>query len=165
MVNQKLYCGSTAMAYNMDMFKKSIIGRILSFISYLILIILSWLLFTKVFFVSDMKLSYYKAYTDLSVDNNKVKLVDQDQLAFKISIFADEKLYSGDDIRDVFDISFLHTTKNQENGFPVYSSKQLNFDKWSKNDFKDHHVEYTRIQKNHFEYWFNLTNTTMVGEF
>ena len=139
MVLKKPFFWSSTISYNMNMFKKSIIGRIISISYTLVLATISLLLLIKVFKGSEKYLSYHKSYTDLSIDDTRVNLGDENQLALKIVISGTGILYSGDDIREALNITFLQSTRFSENGHSKYNNTKLRFDKWSEFDFKNHH--------------------------
>ena len=78
---------------------------------------------------SEVQWNHNNIYTNLWDDNTKVTIEESDQIAFKISIRVNRHLYTGDDIRDIVDINFLHLSKYyRDNGILDYEEKPLEFD-------------------------------------
>ena len=164
MGKSKSYTWLMAINHNMHVFHQSIIGRILSISTILIITAISWVLLLKFLVRSDKDLRYYREFTDLSIGETKVNFINEDQLAFKIVIRASNDIYSGDDIRDIFNITFLESSRYIEKGYPKYNYTDLSFDKWSEFDFKDESQIEIPSLLNKFEYWFNITNGTVAGD-
>ena len=101
-------------------------------------------------------------YKNLWNDTTLVPLTDSDKLALKVSIVSSDIVYSGDDIRDVLNISFYHTSRSYQNGYPKIKTENLKFDFWSEYDFIDYKEQ--RLENNTYDYCFNLTNTQIGGD-
>jgi len=113
---------------------------------------------------TDMQWNHNTIYTNLWHDNSKVKLVDEDKLAIQIRISWDIEFFNGDDIRDLFDISFqLSSRYYDEDENPLYKRSDLNFDLWSEYDFKDYKTRHIKPRENEFNYCFNLTGVEISG--
>ena len=90
---------------------------------------------------------------------------ERDRMAVKAVIQCSDGVYEGHDIREVINITFVHTSVTYDyRGFEVYNHTNLLFDKCSEYDFKDD-VSYNKINKyyNSYEYCFNYTNSTVGG--
>ena len=117
----------------------------------------------RLFDSSNIEISHTTTYTDLSTDNTKVQLKDEDKMAVKLVIKASDSIYSGDDIRDIFQIDFVHTSMRKINeSIGEDGLTKMAFSKWTEYDFKGHNFEEKDLT-NQYEYWFNFTNASIAG--
>ena len=87
----------------------------------------------------------------------------------KLRITTLPGLYSGDDIRDIVNISIVHSSMVYNNeGFKEYDHTELKFEKWTEYDFTSYPTYAVNLTGalnagENYEYCFNLTNTSIAG--
>ena len=111
-----------------------------------------------------MQWNHNTIYTNLSDENSKVRLIDEDRLAIQVSIECQSSFFDGDDIRDIFNITFYHVSRYfDDKNFSHYNTTPLKFDRCSKYDFKGYKTLPQRDTSSEYQYWFNLTGVEISG--
>ena len=78
---------------------------------------------------SEVQWNHNTIYTNLWNDNTKVNIEESDGISFKVDLRINKDLYSGDDLRDILNITFYHRSRfYNERGFSDAEMKPLKFD-------------------------------------
>ena len=78
---------------------------------------------------SDVQLNQNIVYSNLWEDNTKVAIKESDMIAFKIDFEISDFLYSGNDLRDVLNITLSHRSQlYDDKGFAYFEVRPLKFD-------------------------------------
>ena len=113
---------------------------------------------------NDVQWNHNTIYTNLGDDQSKVKLIDGDKLAIQIIISSPSEFYNGDDIRELFTISFNHSSRYySQGGIAQYNSSPQNFDLCTEYDFKGYKTRFRAVKLNEYRYCFNLTGMEISG--
>ena len=91
---------------------------------------------------------------------------NSDEIAFKVRIDLNKDVFSGDDIRDVLNITFFQKSRFYDSwGIEIVESRKLEFDFWSEYDFKNYRVVNQSFNISNFEYWFNISKAEVGKDF